>query len=92
MPNRLGWTLSGLQGSDLPPLPGFRVGFWLSPFPSLVPLAFRLRFCLAAKKSGVLVQSPPGVRGGGGSQGSWHWRVGMIGGGPEARRNAEGQS
>lgn len=75
MPNPLRWTLAGLQGSDLPPPPGSALG---SGSPSSLPwslLAFRLRFCPAAKENGVLAQNPLRVGGGGGG---WRWQAKLL--------------
>lgn len=75
VPNPLRWTLAGLQGSDLPPPPGSALG---SGSPSSLPwslLAFRLRFCPAAKENGVLAQNPLRVGG---------WGVAVAGKAPDA--------
>lgn len=89
VPNRLGRTLAGLQGADLPPIPGFPIWFWLSPFPSFLPTSIQAAILPGCQ--GEQCPCAESSRGGGGRQGSWHWRVRVRAGGPEARRTVEWQ-
>lgn len=64
MPNRLGRLSRGSRAQTSHRFPGslFGPGSPTSfPFLPSFLLAFRQRFCLAAKESGVLAQNPPGV-------------------------------
>lgn len=91
VPNRLG-RLSGLQGADLPPIPGFPIWSWLSHFlslPSFLPTSIQAAILPGCQ--GERCPCAETSRGGGGRQGSWHRRVRVRAGGPEARRTVEWQ-